>query len=540
VAIGYFVAFFICVGVGTTGPEAANVWLPAPLADSSIFCPVPNDCKVTYNLDITGMTGFHQMLYVYASILRPMDYVLNQPAAINQAISWEQVFWLEASAVNTYGDTIVLAQNLSHVASFHCAPKAMECNGALVFGQSFLEHPTYQIRTTWISPWDAFIAAGIPVSHLTGYYPVGLVMAAGTLNPGYTHFQMAGKYTFFTLSLIMNLVWIWFLCKGKGSTDPASGKRLPFSSDQIWVSVLAFLLMWYNDPTFAVTVVKPSFIASGFYATDAVTFLAVLMLYWLVTFDSSRSSSGTSLGSTRDGASASCARKLQLGKVASAMLFWVPKIIWITISWLLVLSYTIVLRSAFLSDPAFDLFETFPFMKQYFVTFIAAWGGIYAIYLGLLLLRSLCKCKQITPSGRCVLGVTVVSIIALLCGFFLNGAVTVNGLDSSAVFMTTCGAANCYVWFLMIAYLPGIVPDAADLAENGTDASGREYLSGDLVLRPTQHVETQTETSWLHASPSQVDAADMGTVSLAITSSDNHMLEAVSLEPDLSESEAWR
>lgn len=44
----------------------------------------------------------------------------------------------------------------------------------------------------------------------------------------------------------------------------------------------------YNDPAFAASVTAPTFAATGFYAFCAVSFIVLLLLYWLVHFDAAR------------------------------------------------------------------------------------------------------------------------------------------------------------------------------------------------------------------------------------------------------------
>lgn len=228
------------------------------------------------------------------------------------------------------------------------------------------------------------------------------------------------------------------------------------------------------------------------------TFFVALAVFWLYAFDMAQ---GGGVDSRRQGMTALMGRRCHCSAWATAVWFWGPKLLWAVVAWVVILSFYMVTRSAWLSDPTFDIFAAFPLIAQYFWTFQMAWGGIYVIYLFVLMVVSCYNVRSVKPSSRLVVALAVVTIIATLGGYFANGTLTnVNG--SSLVFMATTGAANLFVFWLQLAHLPIYPATAADL-----DASNKEdgvfgALADDhaavvdmtlYAKRPTIECATQTE-----------------------------------------------
>jgi hypothetical protein len=328
-------------------------------------------------------------------------------------------------------------------------------------------------------------------------------------------FQINSKYTFFCLSLILFIAWVYLLLRGAGGRDPENpSRRLPSTPEQVWLTVLGAWLIWANDPFAAVSLTAPSFAASGFYAFCATTFLVLLLLYWMVRacsredvamhspptaphvalptshdapasarppapppalplpsarqviFDLARdpARTGTPAALQPLGATAQLAKRCSCGAFSAAVLFWAPKLVWSLVTWMLVLTFYLVQRAAQLSDPTFNLLSAVPLLQRYFFTFTATWAALYVIYVALLLLSGLYQCRVIAPTSRYILFITIVTLAACLAGLFLQGVLPVTATNSSVVFMTAQGAANVYIYFLMIAYAPALAHSAVEAA----------------------------------------------------------------------------
>ena len=260
---------------------------------------------------------------------------------------------------------------------------------------------------------------------------------------------------------------MYLLFRGAGGRDPENpSRRLPSTPEQVWLTVLGAWLVWANDPFAAVSLTTPSFAASGFYAFCATTFLVLLLLYWMVIFDLARdpARTGTPAALQPLGATAQLAKRCSCGAFSAAVLFWAPKLVWSLVTWMLVLTFYLVQRAAQLSDPTFNLLSAVPLLQRYFFTFTATWAALYVIYVALLLLSGLYQCRVIAPTSRYILFITIVTLAACLAGLFLQGVLPVTATNSSVVFMTAQGAANVYIYFLMIAYAPALAHSAVEAA----------------------------------------------------------------------------
>ena len=477
IALGYLVSFAICVGVGAAGPGPSNRFVDA--SDGSMTCSNPLNCTVTTQVvqGVTNLNGYYQALWVVMSMARPYDLTTGLPV-LTSATSATAVTVPIDFVVNAFGDDNALATDIQKTATLNC-PGSQQggsvgsgvalCSYALVFSQPFLYYTNYAIQVSVINPWAGFVSAGVAASNINTTSPVTLSFYTGTINPAFTRFQINSKYTFFCLSLILFAAWVYLLYRGAGGRDPENpgGRRLSSTQEQVWLTVLGAWLIWANDPFAAVSLTQPSFAASGFYAFCATTFLVLLLLYWMVIFDLARdpSRNGQPAGAQPLGATAQIARRCSCSAFTAAVLFWAPKLVWCIVTWMLVLSFYMITLAYQLSDPTFNLFTAVPLLQQYFFNFTATWGALYVIYVSVMLISSVYQCRVIAPSSRYILAITLVTLAASLAGLFLQGVLPVSASNSSVVFMTAQGAANIYIYFLMIAYAPVLAHTAREATE---------------------------------------------------------------------------
>jgi uncharacterized membrane protein YgcG len=347
------------------------------------------------------------------------------------------------------------------------------------------------------------------------------------INPAFTRFQINSKYTFFCLSLIMLAGWLYFFLRGAGGRDPTRvGGRLPSSPEQIWMTVLGGWLVWANDPFAAVALTTPSFAAAGFYAFCLVTFVTLLLLYWMVTFDMARDlsdSTGVGAGVNSQGASAQLARRFSCSAFGAAVCFWLPKVIWCIVTWMLVLSLYLVQSANQISDPTYSIFTAFPLLYQYFRFFIIVWGLFYIIYVGVMIISGFYQCRVITPASRYILAITVITLASILAGLFGQGLLPTQVSSASIYLMVAQGAANLYIYFLMIAYLPAIAHSSSDsdaaavrdveVAAAGSGGGALTVYGGlpDAALRakPLSEAYMQTDESALQPGGGHCDCVTM-------------------------------
>ena len=95
------------------------------------------------------------------------------------------------------------------------------------------------------------------------------------MDPRYSNSVLAVRYTFFAFSLITLILF--------GSRI----KKLAFDNwviEQKFVAVLSFLLIWFNDPLYAATLLAPNRITAVIGVIFFSNFICCLFLYWLVLY----------------------------------------------------------------------------------------------------------------------------------------------------------------------------------------------------------------------------------------------------------------
>jgi len=201
-ALGYVVTLAICVGVGSNGPTPITLVRQAPLPASSLLCADANSCTVTHVSELRGLTSLHQALWLRAWMLRPFDASRNRPALADLPFSVPVTL-----EVDVVADGKPLIVNSTRAATFSCVPGQMDCGGPLVLAQAFLYNHDFTITVRIINPLRPWLDAGIPFASFGNQTDngtaVGLTVRGAHLNPAYTQFQVAGKYTFFVFSVVI-------------------------------------------------------------------------------------------------------------------------------------------------------------------------------------------------------------------------------------------------------------------------------------------------------------------------------------------------
>ena len=121
---------------------------------------------------------------------------------------------------------------------------------------------------------------------------------------------------------------------GPGTKHEETNVALPSTIEQAYVWWLGLLLIFFNDPLFPLEVEHPSIVTSGWTAFCTVSFLASLLMFWLVMFDIARLQGEGGL-------------TWQLGADNSNSLgvgFWAPKVVLMTMFWTLSLAGYMYLR----------------------------------------------------------------------------------------------------------------------------------------------------------------------------------------------------
>lgn len=245
-----------------------------------------------------------------AQMQRPLDATYNntryvlQKSSFPLPISWQTIVVADGKQIS----------NVTNAGSMQCTPDVPMCGTLFLFTQarggsvqqqssaigivvsplqSFIWNSNYQVTFTFKQPFDGFYEAGVGSMGIAPNTVANFVVTSSYVDAAFTHFQLSGKYTFFTLTFV---VWVLYLVclhqSGKGVRHPTTGARLPMTDEQNWAAVLGGLCVWcvcagggqpgaplspatsltavdlpavvarrYNDPAFAASVTAPTFAA---------------------------------------------------------------------------------------------------------------------------------------------------------------------------------------------------------------------------------------------------------------------------------------
>lgn len=442
-ALAFFVSLVILVIVGAVGPYAA---LNREFAVSSTCFPLDN-CTVTGSVDLPDMTPYNQATWVTVRILRPRLLATGQPVLPATEFRWTQGY-----TVSVTGDGNQLVDNLPHTTNAQCRPNDEQCFGIFLFAASHIYYSKFAVKVTLQSPLAAFAQFGASLDPT-----VRFVVRQGTIAEEYTTFEIGWKVFFIVITAIILGIYIGRLLTGPGSRDGLR-RIIPNTTQQKWVLALGILLFFYNDPSFPTYITRPTLVLSGFYAVCSFTFLATLLLYWLVIFDLARIQGERGLTYDVDEVPSDPRER-------PGACFWVPKLILISIFWTISVASYMYVRIAQLTDPSYSITEAVGSqVVGWFSSFVTGIAAIYVLYFFGIVVLTCRNFRTLRPSNRFVVAVTIVALIIILAGLFVGSFTALR--ETSAAFLASAGVANLYVWALLLLHLPGTTaPWAAGMGE---------------------------------------------------------------------------
>jgi hypothetical protein len=452
--VGFFAALALLVIIGAVGPLAVK-WSEQTVAPA---CADPTSCLVTGTFAVT-LTPYNQAVWLLARIQRPTNPATNELLSPSLSLSWPQNY-----TVSVVGDGVLLTDAAPHTNTVTCPPNQAACSPLFVFAESHLTRSNYVATISMFAPTRLFpVIPGASVQ---------VVLRMGTIDPAYTSFQVGWKSTFCVFSALLLAYYSARVggLLGKGARSAASGERLTTTTAQKWVAVLGVLLFFFNDPSYLSYVTKPDLGVSGFYAVCSTTFLAALLLYWLVTFDLARLQGEQGL--------AYSVEDEEDPRRRPGACFWVPKILLIAAFWTISIASYMYARFMQASDPSFSVVETVGGgVAAWFATFIAGLLAVYVLYaFGLLVLCFRLFATLRAPS-RFVVAVTVTALLFTLVGLFLGSVTALR--ETSALYLASFGSANVYVGTLMLLHLPAEAAASAGAGAQAQAAAGgvREWAA---------------------------------------------------------------
>lgn len=429
----YMSLYGILVIVGTTAPSPI-MYSANPAGDPKQTCSDQNACQIWWNGVLTDMTPQHQALWINMELDRPLEKVTRRPALAGIPLRFTILFNLDVVGVQKDGTETSIVSNSSHGVNIYCPAGSLTCDTALVFTETMLKFPTYRVVCKFFNPYAAFASAPLDPA-------VNMHFSMGYISQSYTQFEIGAKMFFVVSGSAIFLMYTALLFFGPGVKDD-DGNRLSSTYEQRFVWWLGLFSIFFNNPFLILEIENPSIVLAGFNAFCVVTFLTSLLCYWLVLVDTSRLQAENGFDYHIDPSST------KLG-----VCFWLPKMIFAAIFWTISLAAYMFQRIMLLNDPAYSITEAFPLVSEWFGTFIATISSLYIIYFFALFVLTVRHWRNIRPTNKLVIGLTLFTLILSAVGIFLQAFTAIR--TEAILTLAAYSAPNLYVWFLMFAFIPG-------------------------------------------------------------------------------------
>ena len=398
---------------------------------------------------VRGLTPLNQFMSASLRLERPLRSDAaspgdGKPLLLNTDFVWNVAYTIRVDESED-GANFVAGNAMPHVTSTMCRAASTTCDRLRVLYTPLSAAKAYRVSVTLTDALRPWVDA---VGNDKIQPQVGVGLGVVYIDSGYTTFQLGWRYFFVTATFLIALAYTIVLFCGPASKD-ASGRRLTTPMEQRWVASLVILLVFFNDPFFAIAVSTPSLNASAFSAVTTVAFLTALLTYWLVHFHIAalQSEVGPHWHMTQT-------EMNNLG-----LCFWIPKVVFATLFFVVALSLYLWTRYQQLTDPGYSLMETQAAIADYFLGFVYAVAAVYLLYLFALLVLACRQWRRMRLGNRFFVLFTIAAAIILVIGIFLDAFTPLR--IHTASFLVMYGAANFYVWALVFVYLPDKVSGVA-------------------------------------------------------------------------------
>eukprot|EP00741_Cyanophora_paradoxa_P004224 tig00000789_g4102.t1 len=242
-------------------------------------------------------------------------------------------------------------------------------------------------------------------------------------NKQYTLFELVARYSFLLVTLV---------CVGVGLQSMRPYAARDWIPEQRWVGMLALACIAFNNPIFICDLLVDSWVFPFITNLFQVSFVACLMLVWLLVADSIMEDE---------------AKRTFLS-------FYLPKLLLVSTIWVILISLFTLDMFHQISDPAYLAYTDFSAFP-YVVGALTVLMLIYLCWIAYLSFRIVGELRNIpqTPTGfkfLCVLSLAV--FIATALGIYLNGIGPL--IDSPAKFLSFLAVLNFYVYTLIFVFMP--------------------------------------------------------------------------------------
>lgn len=429
---------------------------PSDVANSKYCTEVfnPNTSSASYNpeyaLFVTGLSNKNQFAIIDLQPRKVSGTPLSFEVPINFNLTVYEVY-------NGFqvGTTPVLKE-ISHQIKASCRDTAnLDCQNRTIAYINEIDHDGYlfvfrvnnadTIKGT-IASFRSFIT---------------------TVNPKYTDFLLALRYVCLAISICF-AIYYW------RSLRQMRGEKLVF--EQKYIRVLGILLVFFNDPIYASTILKPNLASAVFSAIFVITFVYALLLFWIAAFQ----------------------RIYRENTQVHSKALSLQKLVYIFFLWLFSVIAYCILSSKYLDDPSFDFNDEYNTAFTIFKVIMIVLLGVGLAWIFFGFAQILKKFNTLIWRHKIFFSFSCYFIFCYFI-FMFTGAVNVYNLNGTKV-MLVFGITNIYVWFLQVLYSPFGAGDQNNdkpmtLAEGLKEYQGYEVLDdlsnrdGGLMFDDNTHEE---------------------------------------------------
>jgi len=456
VCAAYTVALVVCIIGGALGPDVLTRQSVMTLSES---CPLSaSECVLEYRAAAGALSPLNMVAAVGIALQRPAKQT-GEPAALQRAVTYTQQYQLDVFLTRN-GETQQTVRNVSNNFEVSCAAGAAVCASTTLFTLWQVDFTDVKYNLRLLSPLTEW--ASLDPGVMSNGATLALTASVSVVNAQYTTFHLGWRYFFVTASIAVFIAYSVALRCAPGAKD-RTGRRLVTGLEQRWVWALSLLLVGFNDPFYAASILIPNVGAAAWSGITTVTFIVILLLYWAIHLHVST-------------LQVEASQRWQLDPVAMSklgFLFWAPKIVFSVLFWAVALAVYLWTRHRNLSDPTYSAWQ----LVSSFAAFVWVTLGILAAaYLLYMFALAVLACRHVASmrgSNRMFLILTAVTFVLVICGVWV-GVFTPARITTDA-FLVVYGGANLYVWCLAFLFLPNDAVTIADrVDEVAADDAGRD------------------------------------------------------------------
>mmetsp|Transcript_46281 Transcript_46281/g.75526 ORF Transcript_46281/g.75526 Transcript_46281/m.75526 type:complete len:448 (-) Transcript_46281:363-1706(-) len=402
-----FIIIFLALIAGSVvlviyGPEQL-------IGDGNVIsCPANLFGEWRCSVSIHGVNRWNRWIALYA---HPYSLKFDE-----MGIEKDVNFTIDVYGSKTANDSlglVSLVSGLEKTRTIICRYRQEQCNTILLLQQNFIDQADYEIQIV-IKDTSFQGIAFLDRCDLEFVY----------VNTDYTFFELIGRYGFLILTIMFVLI---------SQCAMIRCSRRDIIPEQRWVALLGVSLIAFDNPFFICELLLDMWIFPLITTLFTVSFIGALLLVWLLIVDS----------------------VMEDESKRSFWSFYFPKIVLVTTIWALLVSLFVWDTFNQISDPAYGAQHDFPWYK-YLFALVVSLVALYLVWIAYLAVRITGELKHVStnmPVGFKFLSIlTLFVFIATASGIFLNAIGPL--ADSPAKFLGFFALLNCYVYVLLILFMP--------------------------------------------------------------------------------------